>query len=544
MNGITNRAFAVGLGMGLLAALAASVGAEPDAPATQAGPPPAGQRAGGPPTPAEPVLLVEKFDANDDGWLNAAERAAAREYLAANPPAGPGRGRGGGRGNPLPPPEPGARLSAADVTAYPDRPFYDSGTLRTLFFDFENDDWEAELEAFYNTDVEVPAALRADGKAYRSVGVQFRGASSFFTVQRGYKRSLNVTVDLVDGDQNIGGYQTLNLLNSHVDPTFLRTVLYLQIAREYIPAPKANYVRVVINGENWGVFVSAQQFNSRLIDEWFGTTDGARWKVPGSPNGRGGLVYLGPDKAAYERIYEIRSRDNDRSWNALINLTKVLTETPIDRLEAALEPILNVDGVLRYLALEATFVNNDGYWTRASDYNLYLDRDGRFHVVPHDSNETFPAQAGRGGGPGGPRRGGQPPADAPPAGRAGLPPPGGPPGGPGGAAGGRGTVLEPLVSAGDEAKPLRSRLLAVPALRARYLAYMREMAERWLDWKNLEPLAAEYQDLIRADVARDTRKLYSMEQFTTAVNGETASLKWFADTRRAFLLGHADLARR
>ena len=32
-------------------------------------------------------------------------------------------------------------------------------------------------------------------------------------------------------------------------------------------------------------------------------------------------------------------------------------------------------------------VNSDGYWTRASDYSIYQDEKGRFHVIPHDMNE-------------------------------------------------------------------------------------------------------------------------------------------------------------
>ena len=56
---------------------------------------------------------------------------------------------------------------------------YDTGTLRTLFLEFESADWEKELEAFYSTDVEVPATVTVDGNVYRDVGVHFRGASSF-----------------------------------------------------------------------------------------------------------------------------------------------------------------------------------------------------------------------------------------------------------------------------------------------------------------------------------------------------------------------------
>ena len=61
----------------------------------------------------------------------------------------------------------------------------------------------------------------------------------------------------------------------------LRSVLYSRIARAYIPAPAANFVRVVINGESWGIYINSQQFNKDFVKNWFGTTSGARWKVPG-----------------------------------------------------------------------------------------------------------------------------------------------------------------------------------------------------------------------------------------------------------------------
>ena len=82
-------------------------------------------------------------------------------------------------------------------------------------------------------------------------------------------------------------------------------------------------------------------------------------------------------------------------------------------------------------------------------------------------------------------------------------------------------------------KPLRSKLLAVPAVRARYLAYVRDIAERWLDWRTLGPLATRYRAVIAADVRTDTKKLYTTEAFETGENG----VKAFADRRRAFLLG-------
>jgi hypothetical protein len=517
----------------------------------------------------EDTRLVKQFDKDGNGWLNAVERKAAREFLSTQPrrgpfgrgPGGPGPGgpgrfiRGGGPGGPPPefapeatppgfppggpprfgpgggpfggePPQPGKRLSPGDVKTYSATPLYDRSALRTLFLEFENADWEKELADFYRTDVEVPARLTVDGRAYEGVGVHFRGMSSYMMVPEGRKRSLNLSIDFLDKKQNLRGYRTLNLLNSAGDPTFLRAVLYLEIARSYVPAAAANYMRVVINGENWGVYINVEQFNTDFIKHWFDTREGARWKVPGSPGGRGGLAYLGDDPATYKRIYEIKSKDDPESWAALIRLCRTLNETPPDRLEAALAPMLDIEGALKFLALDKALINSDGYWTRASDYNIYRDPKGRFHLIPHDVNEGLREPEGPG------LRGGS---------------------------GARGVELDPFAGAEDPGKALLHKLLAAPAMRARYLGYLRDIAEKWLAWDKLGELAREYQSVIAADVAIDTRKLYSTEAFTAGVASEGAaerggfrggpggppsiSLKRFAEGRRAYLLNHPEIAK-
>jgi hypothetical protein len=387
-------------------------------------------------------------------------------------------------------------------------------------------------------------------------------------------------------------------------------------------------VRVVINGESWGLYVNVEQFNKDFLTRHFSNPKGARWKVPGSPGGRGGLQYMGDDIARYKQIFSIKTKDQAEDWKALIQLTKVLTETPLDQLEAALDPILDVDGALWFLALDATLINGDGYWVRASDYSLFLDKDGRFHILPHDMNETFQVAMGPGmmGGPGGPGgrggRGGFGPPGGFPGGPGGFP--GGFPGGPGGGLGGDrprrpeggpesegreprgpegavparpprprrpednappgsadrggreggprgegrggqvrgrgprgefggpgmggGVELDPLVAMQDASKPLRSRLLAVPELRRRYLAHVKAIAEDWLDWNKLGPIVASHAKRIEPELAADTRKLSSLAEFQRNVSEQEPqategrpgrlTLKQFADQRRKFLLEH------
>jgi hypothetical protein len=495
--------------------------------------------------------LFKEVDKNKDGKLDEQEVAAGINLLFPAPKFGPGGfgPPGFGKGN-RDPAKPGPRVAPADVTNYPKASLYEPTVLRTLFLEFENADWEAELADFRNTDVEVPCTLTVDGKKYTNVGVHFRGMSSYFGVAPGYKRSLNLSLDLVDKKQKLYGYKTLNLLNSHDDPTFLHSVLFAQVAREYIPAPKANFVKVVINGESWGIYSNAQQFNKDFLADNYKTRQGARWKVKGP--GDGGLAYIGDNVEEYRRRYTLKSKDNPRDWKALIDLCRTLSQTPLDRLEEALKPILDIDGVLWFLALDNATINEDGYWVRGSDYNLYRDPQGKFHVIPHDTNETFGPMMGFGPGFGkGPPGGG---FGKGPKGEGGFgkgPKEGGGfgmrlKGGPGGGPGAPSYALDPLIGLDNPRRPLRSRLLAVPSLRARYLEHVRTIAEKSFDWDKLRPVVAQYRALIEKEVEIDTRKLYTLAEFKSSLTdvaptpgqGSRFNLRAFFEGRRNYLLNY------
>ncbi|MHC2069826.1 CotH kinase family protein [Bremerella sp. T1] len=567
---------------------------------------PGGPRGFGPPGSSEDRKLVEKFDQDENGWLDQKERVPARaeaksegERRGGFGPPGGRRGRGGNR----PAPQPGPKVSPSDVATNTKAGLYDANVVRTLFFEFENEDWEKELEDFHGTDVDVPATLTVDGKTYENVGMRFRGMSSYGMVPTGYKRSFNVSIDMADDDQRLYGYKTLNLLNCAGDASFMSTVLYSKIASDYIPVPKANHVQVVINGESWGVYANVQQYDKTFISEHFDPSKGTRWKVSGSPAGDGGLRYMGEELEPYKARYDMKSNDGNKAWKALVDLCRTLNETPLDQLEKELEPMLDIDEALKFLAIDVALVNSDGYWTRASDYYLFLDHEKRFHLIPHDMNEAF--QGGRGGsrGPGGPppgmgdrgprdrgrgegdrderdrprfdprergpddgeraERGPRPEGEGPGGffpGFFGPPPgaegergqgPGGPRRGPGGfggpgGPGHGGADLDPLVSIDNPRMALRNKLLAIPSLRAKYLGYVREIAEKSLAPEKIDAIVQQHAKQIEAIVASDTRKLESTEAFlqTTSMDAnakaDAASLRKFCEERRDYLLNYQD----
>ena len=490
-------------------------------PGAGGGPPPPPGAGGGPPGnvggrrgPRPPEKLVERFDTDKDGKLTGAERKAVLEARgeAYSPEQRAGTLIGDIQDDVK------ASISSAPI----DSPaFYDGETLRTLYLRFPDEDWYAQLNAFYRTDVEVPAELVVDGKVYSEVGVRFRGTSSYFTVQS-EKKSFNIAVDYGDDKQRLHGYKTLNLLNGHVDPSFLREVLYNRIARDYIPAMKSNFVKLVINGESWGVYINLQQFNKDFLEEWFGTRDGVRWKV--GPGG-GALTHTSNNISDYERTYQLKTGNVESPWEKLVALTEVLDSKTTDaKLEKDLPSIFNIDRALWQLAVSNVFMDDDSYIHKGGDFAIYQDVNERFHLISHDNNETFrfgrERRAGRGG----------------PGGR-----------GPGGWSWGELTsgMVSPMTHADNSMRPVISRLLGVPKWKARYIAHVRTVVNEWLDWNVLEPVIKEYHALIDADVENDDKKLYPYRDFETSTDGEsrerTPSFKQFVTQRREFLLNHPEL---
>ncbi len=105
----------------------------------------------------------------------------------------------------------------------------------------------------------------------------------------------------------------------------------------------------------------------------------------------------------------------------------------------------------------------------------------------------------------------------------------------------------------DPSKPLRSRLLKVPALRDKYLSYVRTIAEQSLSWSKLAPLVKQTRELLHDDIEADTKKLESLEAFETALSdkepeagpaqGRHESLRSFIEKRSKFLLEHPEVAK-
>lgn len=403
--------------------------------------------------------------------------------------------------------------------------FYDETVLHVLKLEFSQSNWWNQLRANYESKENIAADLIVDDVTYEDVGVRFRGNTSYTMNQNSQKKSFNIEIDYTLEDQRLMGYKTLNLINCSNDATFMREVLYSNICRRQIPSAKANFVRLEINGENWGVYANVQQLNAEFIEDWFPSNDGTRWRAEGHMGGPGGqmpnvrtlddsiniiqeepgggggfgdgsaaLTWQGSDSTIYEQVYELKNTNQEEPWASLINTCDVLNNTPLEQLPDELDKVLNVDGALWMCAFEIVFQDDDGYVNkRGSDYYIYYEPEsGRLHLMQYDGNECL-----------------------------------------------SGNQWSILYQADDPLVPLMNRLMAIDTYKERYLAHVRTMLNLFFTEDILIPKIDEYRALIEDEVEADDKKLYSYRQFERGVD----ELKQIIKNRRNFLLGNRGLNR-
>ena len=154
--------------------------------------------------------------------------------------------------------------------------FYDESEIDTIFLQFSQTNYWTLLEQNYEDKIEIPATLTHNGVVYDSVGVRFKGNTSYKRLRNSDKTSFAISMDSYIGGQDLEGYESLNLSNAFQDETAMREVLYLNGIRKHIAAAKGNYVQLFLNGQNWGVYPNIQALNKEHVGEWFLNNDATR----------------------------------------------------------------------------------------------------------------------------------------------------------------------------------------------------------------------------------------------------------------------------
>ena len=191
--------------------------------------------------------------------------------------------------------------------------FYDLTHIPKIELTFAEKDWEYPLHYYKSLnkgDRHMGKAI-IDGTAFDSVGVRFKGFSSYS--RKNAKNPLNIKLDHVIKKADYQKYETIKLSNGNLDPSWLREVLAYQIARKYMVAPQSNYAQVFVNGKYYGLFGNTESVDKKFSKRYLYADKKSVIIKGNSPLGpfagkRSSLEYLGADTTAYYAAYEMKKQ--------------------------------------------------------------------------------------------------------------------------------------------------------------------------------------------------------------------------------------------
>lgn len=284
---------------------------------------------------------------------------------------------------------------------------FDIETVTVVELDFYDANYHDTLTNrwFSDNDERLPASIVVGTETYDSVGVRYKGNSTFYLADltNNPKVPYNIDINYYVGGQKIKGYKKLKLANAYLDPTFAKEASASHIYRHYMPTPQAAFVKLYVNDNYLGMYVNTESVNKQFLDKHFRDKNGAFMKceptaqfASGDPFVPADLLWRGStDSMDYYESYEKKS-DGAVGWPEFVHLIDVLNNDPTN-----IENVLNVDRVLWFLAVSTILPNEDTYNTHIiHNYYFYQTGDGKWQIIPWDLSETYGgALIGNDGGP-------------------------------------------------------------------------------------------------------------------------------------------------
>ncbi|MCB9290258.1 MAG: CotH kinase family protein [Lewinellaceae bacterium] len=222
-----------------------------------------------------------------------------------------------------------------------------------------------------------------------NIGFRLRGNTSRYAAKKSFKVSFNT----YESGRKWQGVEKLNINGEHNDPSVARSKICWDMLRDMgVPAPRANHVRLYVNGENYGLYANVEHIDEEFAGLRFGNKDGNLYKCLWPAD----LAYLGDDPDAYKftsgdrRAYELHINEEEDDYSDLAHFIEVLNNTPLQDLPCELEQVFNVDSYLRSIAFDVLSGNWDGPIYNKNNFYLYHNQStGRFEYIPYDLDNTF-----------------------------------------------------------------------------------------------------------------------------------------------------------
>jgi len=216
----------------------------------------------------------------------------------------------------------------------------------------------------------------AGGKKYtvlENVGIRLKGA----TTRKFQKASLKIKFDAFVKKQRFKGLKRLTLNAMMTDPSQVHEVTSYRLFRAAgVPAPRAGFARVSIDGRYIGLYLNLESIDSLMLKRWFPSTE---------------HVYSGPrpcDLTPNNSCYTSNTGTTNRSDVLRAGGIHVLSGSAWWR---ELNKSSDINRLMSFLATEIFLSHWDGYgdFMRNNHY-VHFDKKGKFTFIPWGTDQTFP----------------------------------------------------------------------------------------------------------------------------------------------------------
>lgn len=229
---------------------------------------------------------------------------------------------------------------------------------------------------------EVPARATIAGES-RKVFVRHSGQTSLGQLKKSY------TLEFNDG-RLFRGHREYVISAQNGDPTKLHSAFGFEAYRQAgLLAPEAEPAAVYLNEEYQGLYYLIEPIDEdfmklrnrrlgSLYEAFNGFYEGAHFSFAGGYDVRLGFESKG---------------ERENFYGDLEHLIRILDDSTPENLPARVEPLLDVENSLRYLAVSVLLHNWDGYF---NNFRLHLDPQiGKFQFIPWDLDNLLEFYEGR-----------------------------------------------------------------------------------------------------------------------------------------------------
>lgn len=293
---------------------------------------------------------------------------------------------------------------------------FDTDAVLDINIRIDDADWQNLLDNAINEEY-IACDVEVGGEVFKNVGIRPKGNTSLSSIVNdpdSNRYSFKLEFDRYVEGQTCFGLDKLVLNNNYADATNMKEAVVYDMYR-FLGADASlyNYAKLSVNGEYFGIYLALEAVEDSFMLRNFGAENGALYKPDSMAFGGGGgkpgggdapdfggnapdfggiasgsgganLNYIDDDLDSYETIWEGEVTDTGKKdHKRVVAALKAVSEG------RDLETYLDVDNILRYMAVHTFVVNADSLsGNMAHNYYLY-ESGGRLNILPWDYNLSF-----------------------------------------------------------------------------------------------------------------------------------------------------------